>query len=101
MCYVISNKKEKIKLSCTVKIKPRDEINAFVTFFISHSKFELPRLYFNSSTACSLLLRTTLPRSWRSRRSQGTAARQGEPRAPHTRTGLLGGTGAAHTLEHS
>lgn len=59
--------------------------SAFVTyFFISHSKFKLPRLYFNSSTACSLLLCTTLPRSWRSRRSQGTAAWQGGPRAPHT-----------------
>lgn len=59
--------------------------SAFVTyFFISHSKFKLPRLYFNSSAACSLLLCTTLPRSWRSRRSQGTAAWQGGPRAPHT-----------------
>lgn len=42
-------------------------------FYILHSKSQLRRLYGNSSTACSLLLCYTLPCSWRSQRSQGTA----------------------------
>lgn len=58
MCYVVSNKKEKIKLSCTVKIKPRDEINASLcicnllfhfTFKVQAPKPVLQQLY------CSLL----------------------------------------------
>lgn len=48
-------------------------------FYILHSKSKLWRLYGNSSTACSLLLCYTLPCSWTSQRSQGTAGPRAQP----------------------
>lgn len=64
--------------------------SAFFTYlYILRSKFKLQRLYSNSSTAYSLLLCYTPPCSWRAQRSQGTAARQGEPGATRTHVRLL------------